>query len=321
MKNELFVGIILLAAIILGTIYFAPGQINIPPAVQNSTVNGQLSNQSVVESSSVAGRISHNLVMQPAATKTPADSILVYKTEPQVVTKETTLALAKKFNVTGNLVGKQGVQSNDLRYSIWMNNKSGAIEYNDFKRPNVKMDSPDKLPSDDEAVRIATKFLKDRDLYPEGATVTPPRHEYTISSNNTITYGRVCVWFNRTLNGMKVEGTQLVVYIGGSGDVIGYFANWRNYTPYKEYPVIPQQDAFDQMKSQGIGVGTNEKDALVSINNSYLAYYTKAAAYTEDYLEPVWVFTGNVEVDGKEVMPVQAYIPALSNEAEKSLYS
>lgn len=311
MKKELLVGIILLATIIIGLILFAPGLGGINPLVQNSTARGQILDPSASGSSDTAGRVSHNLVMQSSAANPSEESVLIYKTQPPDINKETTLALAKKFDVSGNLRGETTVQSKDLTYYVTVTKKSGSVSYRNQDRPNINMDSPDKLPSDDEAVLIATKFLKDRDLYPEGAMVTPPRREYTYSSNNVITYGRICVWFNRTLNGLKVEGTQLVVYVGGNGDVIGYLANWRNYTPYQEYPIIPQQDAFDQLKKQGIGVGMNEKDASVSIENAYLAYQTTPGAYAEDYLQPVWVFKGNVIVNGKSVEPVEEYIPAL----------
>jgi hypothetical protein len=73
------------------------------------------------------------------------------------------------------------------------------------------------------------------------------------------------------------------------------------------------------MKTDGVGVGMNEKDASVSIDNVYLAYRTKAGAYSEKYLEPVWVFKGNVTIDGKPVMAVQKSISALSEESVKSL--
>jgi hypothetical protein len=49
----------------------------------------------------------------------------------------------------------------------------------------------------------------------------------------------------------------------------------------------------------------------ISINSVTLAYATKAGAYKEDYLEPVWVFTGEAIVNGSAVEQVSKSIPAL----------
>jgi len=317
MNKEMIIAISLLALFIIGIFIFAPSQPGPIIESANHTVE-QLSVVSNGESSDVAGRISHNLVMI-APAKTAVDTTLVYKTMSPTVTNETTLDYAKKFNVTGTLKGGAVVQSKDLRYGVEISKNSGRVIYTDQKRPNAIQDSPDKLPSDDEAIKIATKFLKDQDIFPEGAVDPVVQRDNTYSSKGTITFGEIGVWYHRYLNGLNVEGTQLVVYIGGNGDVIGYFANWRDYVPDKEYPIISQEDAFDQMKTQGVSVGMNEKDVSVSIDNGYLAYHTKAGAYSEDYLEPVWVFKGNVTIDGKSVMAVQKSIPALSDESVKSL--
>ncbi|MDO9325050.1 MAG: hypothetical protein Q7T80_08870 [Methanoregula sp.] len=326
MKKEIIIGVCLLAVIIAGMIVFIPGYQSLVTGAENSTV-GQPSPTLTAESSEIAGRISHNVALNPSLSMAggakETKKILVYKTLPPIVTNETTLDYAKKFNVTGTLRGGAVVQSKDLRYGIEISKNSGSIRYVDQDRPNKRMDAPEKLPTDDEAVKIATKFLKDRDLYPEGAAFSKIFRENAINVGGgeyeKVMFGQIGIWFNRTLNGMKVDGTQLVVYVGGNGDVIGYYANWRNYEPYKEYPITPPQVAFDKLKTKGIPVGMNNPDTSASIDEMYLAYETTAGAYKEDYLKPVWVFKGNVMVDGKSAMPIEQYIPALTDESMKSL--
>lgn len=319
MDNKLLLGIGLLGLVIVGIFLVIPSQPGLFIDSKDQTID-QSSGVPTAETSDVAGRLSHNLVLNTPAKKT-VGSVIVYETIPPTVNKESTLALAKKFNVTGTLRGDTAVQSDDLVFGVQLTKNSGCAEYMNAKRPNAIQDAPDNLPTDDEAITIATKFLKDRDLYPEGIGDPVPKREnaYTVGKGDEIYFGQIGVWYPRYLNGLKVEGTQLVVYVGGSGDVIGYFANWRDYTPDKEYPLISQQDAFEQMKTEGVSVGMNEKDAPVSIDTVYLAYRTKAGAYPEDYLEPVWVFKGNVTIDGKPVMAVQKSISALSEESVKSL--
>jgi len=327
MKKELIMGICIIAAIIAGTIFLIPSQQNMTPGIKNDTVE-QPSPTLTDQSSEIAGRISHNLTMNPSTSmdggSKALDKIMIYKTLPPIVDKEGTLTVAKKFNVTGNLRGETTVQSEDLRYYITVTKKSGAVRYQDQNRPNKQTDAPEMLPTDEATEKIATQFLKDRDLYPESAAFSKTYRENAIAVSekpDRVVFGQIGVWFNRTLNGMNVKGTQLVVYVGGNGDVIGYYANWRDYEPYKEYPLITPLDAFDKLKTKGVPVGMNKPDSLVSIDNVRLAYMTKAGAYSEEYLEPVWVFTGNVMVDGNAVDFVEADIPALTDDAVKSLSS
>jgi hypothetical protein len=264
-------------------------------------------------SSDIAGRVSHNLVLLKPIKK-DKNAIMVYRTLPPIVNDGKTLEYAKKFNVTGTLKESAVVQSKDLRYAIEISKKSGSVRYMDQNRPNSDMDSPDKLPTDDDAIKIAMRFLKERDLYPESAVDPTPVREnaYTLGRGDEIYFGQIGVWYHRLLNGLKVEGTQLVVYVGGNGDVIGYYANWRNYEPFEELPTNSPETAFEQLKVKGVAIGMNRKDATVSIDDVYLAYQTMPGVKTEEYLQPVWVFKGNALVDGKPVLAVQEYIPALS---------
>ncbi len=85
-------------------------------------------------------------------------------------------------------------------------------------------------------------------------------------------------------------------------------------------PVKTPGQAFEDLKVKGVPVGMNTPDE-VSINDMFLAYRTKAGAETEVFLEPVWMFKGDVIVNGKSVMAVNAYIPALTDDAMKSLSS
>ena len=317
-KKEFIIGICLLAVIATSILILSLGQFPLALHADNNTL-GQTLPATTSGSSEVAGRISHNINLQSKLTMakgaSETTSILIYKTEPPIVNEKVTLDYAKKFNVTGTLREGQVVQSKDLRYGVQISKTSGRVEYHDFKRPNHLQDSPDKLPTDDEAIKTATKFLKDRNLYPEGATepVTTRDNAYTIGKGDEIYYGHIGVWYHRYLNGMKIIGTQLEVDVGGNGDVIGYYANWRNYTPYKEYPITTPQESFNTLKARGVPIDMNDPaKASATIDDVYLVYQTTPGAYAESYLQPVWVFKGNVMVDGKSVMPVEQYIPALT---------
>lgn len=269
----------------------------------------------------VAGRVSSNIVFENSFPKS-VEQIMVYKVVSQHYTKEDSIALAEKFNMDN--IGKtreveegSSIASEDgTIYAILHN--SGFIEFINSNRAHTinPYDIPEKLPSDEEAIKIATEFLKERELLPEGAVFSGVTHGkiYTIvkDGEDTVDWEDIQVWFKRELNGYPVEGTQLMLAIGGGGDIIEFFTNWRTYEPYGELPVKSPEQALEELKSKGVYVGMNSKDPVVSFNDVSLVYHTNAGAYTEEYLEPVWVFKGNVMVDDKAVMDVEEYIPALT---------
>lgn len=258
--------------------------------------------------------------------KTYPDKILIFKTVKPDLTRSRFDEYVKKFNVSGKFrEGENGmsIQTEDLVYSIEISAVSGRVIYNVANRPNKILDIPEKLPADDEAVRIATKFLKENNLFPEGAKTGKPERYYTLSTdkngNEIQRAGHIEVWFGRKLNDLDVWGTQFYVDIGGNGDIIGYYANWREYAPAGEYPIKSPEIAFEELKQTGIR--TDSGDASISITEATLAYRTKAGAYEEDYLEPIWIFSGEAS-SGKGVpQPVSKFIPALTDESVKSLSS
>jgi hypothetical protein len=314
MRNMKIVGVAILAVILVSiSLCIVMGPNDIFAAVHGNLY--QLPAQSSdSEPGQVAGGLSQNITLNTTMPNA-VEKILVYKTNPPIITNETTLELARKFNITGELRGPNSFQSVDNRYYVEILSASGRLGYQDQDRPNDELDAPASLPTDAEAEQIAIKFLKDRDLYPEGAVlVSPPHHQnsYLVGAEKeTITHTELCVWFHRMLNGLPVEGTQMYVGIGGNGDVIEYYANWRNYTPLKEYPLISPEEAFIQLKKQGVQISISDLPKQVLIENVYLAYDTSAAARNETYLAPVWAFEGEFYVNGSPRSPVFETVPAL----------
>lgn len=261
----------------------------------------------------IAGSLSHQIDLKSSMPSNPG-KLLIYKTNPPIVNKEATLALAEKFNVTGTLKGDTVVQSDDLVYSVHILKISGIVRYSNANRPNDAMDAPEMLPSDEEAIRIATQFLKEKDLLPNEAEPGKASRGYAVSidkdGNDIPRNGEVTVGFGRKLNNLEVKGSGVSVTLGGNGDIIGYYANWRNYTPFKEYPLKAPETAFDDLKKKGINTPIG-KTGTVSIDTVYLAYATKPGAFEEKYLEPVWIFKGQTVTKDSKVKPVTEYIPAL----------
>jgi len=296
------------------------GQYPLTPVTANIT--GEPSSQS--QSSAMLGSVSHAMSLSLPA-KSTSEKIIVYKTVAPDVSRRHLEEYTRIFHVNGTFKeGTAGVsiQSEDLAYYV-MIEKSGVVDYGVQNRPNDALDTPDKLPSDEEAVKIATQFLKENNLYPDGIQTGKADRHYVVSTDkngNEIRHsGQIDVWFGRTINNLKVWGTQLEVTVGGNGDIIGYYANWRDYAPAGEYPVKSPETAFEDLEQTGIK--TDMDDPSISITEATLAYRTKAGAYEEEYLEPIWVFSGEASSGKGESQSVSKFIPALTDTAVKSLSS
>ena len=176
-----------------------------------------------------------------------------------------------------------------------------------------------------DAEKIATAFLKERDLLPDGAVFGGSTHNKAYRINHsggpeTVVWEDILLGYTRELNGMKVEGTQFMVEVGAHGDIISFFTNWKYYEPIGNYSIKSRESAFEELKQKGVTTGSlmNKPDSI-SIETVHLTYITQVVAYKEYYLEPVWVFQGRALVNGTTVDSVNEYIPALTDESVKSI--
>jgi len=328
MEKRIIIGIISIIGIIVALSLLIWASNSIIPTVATDRIV-QPTPIPAVQSNQVLGRLSHSITLDKSISSN-VDKIMVYKTVPYHFTREDIITYGEKFNMSPDDDIKGGDEgygraSKNRNIHLYLEN-NGFVEYSNSNRAHTinPIDVPGNLPSDDEAVKIATRFLKDRDLLPEGAEFINTSHGkiYGTAKNGAdiVLWEDVQVWFGHKLNGKTVEGTQLMLAIGADGMPIEYFTNWRNYQPYKELSVKSPEQSFEELKIKGVPVGMNKSENVL-IEDSYLAYHTKAGAETETYLEPVWVFKGNIMVDGKAADPVVAYIPALTDEAVRSLSS
>jgi hypothetical protein len=302
-------------------------QTNKPDNLIPVTVTGIRDTSSLqqYQSAAIQGSISHSMSFF-VPTKGIPTKVLVYKTLSPNVTRSRVEELAQIFHVKGTIgegTHGMGVHTEDFVYSVALEKPAGTIIYTVVGRPDDVLDSQDKLPTDEEAIRIATQFLQANNLYPDGAYFRTTDRHYERSAdengNEILHAGQIEILFGRKLNNLDVWGTRLSVNIGGNGDIIGYYANCREYVPFREVTIKSPEAAFEDLKQAGIKTKMN--NASISITDVSLAYRTKAGAYEEEYLEPIWVFSGEASADKEGTYPVSKFIPALTDDTVKSLSS
>ncbi|MDD1690632.1 MAG: hypothetical protein LUQ66_08235 [Methanoregula sp.] len=239
---------------------------------------------------------------------------MVYTPVSAKVTRSDVENLAKNLGLSGVVWENEeffGITSKEFLFI--MDKESGHIYYSDVNRtrPNGR-DLPGNLPSDDEAIKLASAFLKNAQIMPKDYSATRTLHQnkmdITNSEHHFVAWEDVQVYFQRQIEGHEVMGSRFSVDIGANGDIIGLNTNWRNYVPYKKYPLKSPEQAYDEFKKTALH--THGEPDSVSVNRITLVYYTQPAADKEKYLQPAYLFEGNFQKDGETSSFGHVYIPA-----------
>ncbi len=135
------------------------------------------------------------------------------------------------------------------------------------------------LPEDAVLVFAETGYLEQRNV-DTGQTVA----KYPISTD---------VQYGRKINGIPVtgEGSFIKVILGNDGELLYLNKVWRSVEPAGTEKIIPVSQAIDKLCRGEI---LNPKKCFCDINvdRIYIAYWEKGAGVQQEYLDPVWVFSG-----------------------------
>ena len=253
---------------------------------------------------------------------TPAEVILYRVLEPEITT-ELVSSMAEKIGLKGTVrESYDQMLLSDEPHSLEVHMKSGRVALIDIPRwmnPNDK-DLPESLPSDDEAIQIATQYLEETGLMPPDAILCGVAHPQIVEYNEDgevigIAFEDVQVSYSRTIDGRPVVGSKLTAEIGGGGDILNVYKLWRDYAPEKEIAVITPQEAFEELKATGLAV--DGKGPTAVITGIELGYYEAPAMDEPTYLVPVYIFRGEVRDETGGTAFVR-YIPASPDLGEGS---
>ena len=101
------------------------------------------------------------------------------------------------------------------------------------------------------------------------------------------------VQYGRKLKGVPVtgEGSFIKVILGNDGELLYLNKVWRTVEPAGTEKIIPVSQAIEKL---GRGEVLNPLKCICDINvdRIYIAYWEKGAGVQQEYLDPVWVFSG-----------------------------
>lgn len=256
------------------------------------------------------------------------ESILLYKAEKSDYSKDWASSLAKRLGLSGKMSEYQsGFMNEDFERnarSLTINSDSGIISFNSdmFRRDNFPdKDKPQNLPPDDLVLMNVTVFLQSQNLLFPDAEYAGMAHSGTEHINESnkkeVIRQTKSVFYQRILNGRKVLNSKIMVVEGEDFDIIYLGVHWRNYTPFIKVPVKPVETAFREFATKELWCtkisGIPDK---VEVLNLTLAYYSQvpAAAESEKYLQPVYVFESHAQKGNISSTCSPVYIPATTEQ-------
>lgn len=195
---------------------------------------------------------------------------------------------------------------------------SGAIWYADTAKLFKSVKKQPNLPPDAEAIEIAETFLSTKGLFPSDAVmsnvVADEQGEINTSTKkvSNVIKTDLQVIFDRKIDNVPVigPGSKLKVYIGNDGEVTGFYKAWRVIEPYSECTIKTPEEAFEDLKAGKCRFAGPIGFDKAIVKEISLAYYIEAADKEQDFIEPVYVFKGEL-LFGEDVAEFEALVPAV----------
>jgi len=265
-----------------------------------------------------------NYVLDAAYPAVP-DSVPIYRIKRIDVTYEKAAQLALSVGVNGDIQdsGRPGViqitdDSKNPPESIDIYTTSGAFRYSIPSKEGRTVTYQPLLPSYDEAKKIADTYLEERNLLRDDFTFekvkvgysqeewragdTKPLAHYDINLN---------VIYKRVINGIPAtEG--ITVTIGENGEVVGltYKARAIEEKPFRNVKIITPEEAYNQLVEGNVLIKPiTNFDSTIRITNVSLYYYMKAEVYEQQFVLPIYVFSGVDLSYGSS--PIALYVSAI----------
>lgn len=218
--------------------------------------------------------------------------------------------LAKAFDLDAPVEEREKrfmVKRGNRTLEVFHQNGAGSIRYSDNDALDAEKAAA-KLLSPDEAIEKAGSFLSQNGLMPKGIKLLgtrPYEFQKLNEKGEVIESGKsaIAVVYGFEIDNELVRGpgAKAGVVFGDQGKVIGCSLIWRQIKHDGDVSVISPKEAFERFKD----IWPAEKDAETDIQTDVYVdevsatYYAKPGIYTQEALDPVYLFRGYYELKGK----------------------
>lgn len=178
------------------------------------------------------------------------------------------------------------------------------VLYEDFDRMHISGFSKTRysLPSEEEAIKFANKYIQERGGIPEDAYISKVNTQYLekidISGEEPVvveTYPQyVSIDYHRRINGLQVAGPgdTIAVFVGDDGEILYFFKTWRELEEIGNVEMISAEEATKKLKRGETIENAMGDTGSVEINKIEVGYYSEGKGYEQEFYEPVWIFRG-----------------------------
>jgi len=240
------------------------------------------------------------------------NSAPVYLMQEQSVDTDGAKDIAKKLGIEGDLKDEgNGTYSASGNGTLYVT--TGLTQY------VAGGDTPEgDLPADDQLVATAREWLRKQELLPANAGDGKVQAKVDSPARASVIFQPV------TPTPLLSSTPSVTVTIGGGGTVLEASWRWADISQGDTYQLRPLEQAFGdvadqrsylqvELPSEKYPDGSSIKGKAVYSGVS-LAYASSGVPGEQQYLQPVYVFTGKVTPDGADSsFPITAYVPALVN--------
>jgi hypothetical protein len=224
------------------------------------------------------------------------DKLQVYKMVYPELNEEYVRNLGVKFGLTGEVrEDSSGFSMQDKAIGAYLaiRKPTGTIRYDLFSYFEIPsadlLKSPPVLPSDAEALKIATDFLTERGLLPQGDVA----YKVDVGDSSGDIATTLLVSFQHAVQ-ITGPGARHGLRIGGGGKVVEVFINPTNpldLPPLEMVAVKSAEQAYREMKTDNSYYAPSES-RRVKIDSVTVAYWLEAIGEGQEYVAPVYMFKG-----------------------------
>lgn len=266
-----------------------------------------------------------NVTFNSAQVNLPKEK-LIYKFIEKDIAKDDVMEQAKLLGLSQASIKENSVLNSyiveDDEKHLEIEKGSGKLVFiNKNKTDDVNINGQAKnIPSDDEAIRYATEFLKKMKWLPDTFEPSGVTKNTIIPGdmNSETTDGFVAsktVHFYQKIDNEPVLGvSRIMVEVGHNGEIDVVKKYHKEIEPFKAYDLKTVEQAVNDFKSNKSVHDISEGGEEITIENITLGYYEDPGKTNEQpYLQPVYVLTGKYDLEGKE-LKFSGVVPAVSNQ-------
>lgn len=248
----------------------------------------------------------------------------IYKIKDVEMTPEKANQIALSMGIVGNIrdiySGLFEITDNSKNppESIKISKISGGFIYSIPSKEMRSVSYQPLLPSYDEAKKIADTYLEERNLLMDDfifdkVKVGESQETWRAGDSKPIAHYDINLYviYRRTINGIPATDG-ITVIIGENGEVVGltYKVKAIEEKPFRNVKIIKPEEAYNQLVKGNVLIkpGT-DFDSIIRITNVSLQYYMKAGVLEQEFILPVYVFSGEEPFYGSS--PIVRYVPAI----------